>query len=250
MPSSAARNFLRSIGIPDGRMVLTHYVVDNDFFTQASKKEERSAVRQAWNVPENALVTLYCAKLAPWKRPQDLLRSFGTICSDRSSGLPPAYLVFAGDGILGESLRAEAAALGVSERVRFLGFVNQSALPAAYMASDVLVLPSEFDAWGLVVNEAMICGVPAVVSDQVGAAGDLVIPGETGEIYPVGDVNALTEILSRLLRNPGELHRRGEAARKRMESWSPREHVQGMLRAIETAAPLGRGESSANGEDA
>jgi glycosyltransferase involved in cell wall biosynthesis len=237
VPSSAARNFQRSaIGIPDTRIVLTHYVVDNDFFNQASKKEGRSTVRRSWNVPDDAMVILYCAKLTPWKRPQDLLRSFGAICTDRSSELPPAYLVFAGDGILNESLRAEAAALGVSEKVRFLGFVNQSALPGVYAASDVLVLPSEFEPWGLVVNEAMVCGVPAIVSDQVGAGADLVIRGETGEVYPMGDVNALAEILSRLLRDPEELSRKGQAARARMESWSIREHVQGMLRAIEIAA--------------
>jgi len=242
IPSTATRRFLLSIGVPEERLVTTHYVVNNDFFTQAAseKKQGRVTARKAWDVPEKALVILYCAKLTPWKRPQDLLQSFATLHANRSNELPPVYLVFAGDGPLGESLRVEAATLGISERVRFLGFVNQSALPATYAASDVLVLPSQFDAWGLVVNEAMICGVPVVVSDQVGAGADLVIPGETGEVYPAGDVGVLGEILSRLLADPEELQRQGQVGCQRMESWSPREHVQGMLRAIEAAVTMKR----------
>jgi glycosyltransferase involved in cell wall biosynthesis len=250
IPSTATRRFLLSIGVPEGRMVLTHYVVDNNFFQQAAAKEDREAVRESWWVSKDAVVILYCAKLIHRKRPGDLLRSFAALISGRSDELPPAYLVFAGDGTLGKSLRAEAAALGVSEQVRFLGFVNQSRLPAVYAASDIMVLPSGHEPWGLVVNEAMNCGIPVVVSDRVGAALDLVVPGQTGEVYPVGDVPALTSILSRLLRNPAELKRQGEAARKRMEFWSPQQHVQGMLRAVEIAARPGRAPSSSGGRDA
>jgi glycosyltransferase involved in cell wall biosynthesis len=77
--------------------------------------------------------------------------------------------------------------------VRFLGFQNQSAMPVCYAAADALALPSAHETWGLVVNEAMACGLPAVVSDTVGAAPDLV--ATTGRIVPAGDVGRLTEAL-------------------------------------------------------
>ena len=64
--------------------------------------------------------------------------------------------------------------MGVADRVRFLGFVNQSGLPAVYAASDVLVLPSSYEPFGVVVNEAMLCGCAAIASDRVGARFDLV----------------------------------------------------------------------------
>jgi len=238
VPSSATRRFLVSLGVPEQRTVLTHYVVDNGFFQRAATKESRDIVRQMWRVPKDATVILYCAKLISRKRPADLLRSFAALSSSCPDKPSSAYLVFAGDGSLSESLQAESVALGVSDRVRFLGFMNQSRLPAIYAGSDVMVLPSGHEPWGLVVNEAMNCGISVVVSDQVGAALDLVIPGETGEVYPAGDVRALGEILARLLNQPGELQRRGQAGRKRMESWSPVEHVDGMLQAIETAATM------------
>jgi glycosyltransferase involved in cell wall biosynthesis len=71
-------------------------------------------------------------------------------------------------------------------------------LPAYYHAADILVMPSEFEPWGLVVNEAMAAGVLPVVSDRVGCGPDLV--QGIGEIYPCGDVGALATALSRAIR--------------------------------------------------
>jgi glycosyltransferase involved in cell wall biosynthesis len=77
------------------------------------------------------------------------------------------------------------------------GFVNQSELPSYYHAADILVLPSEAEPWGLVVNEAMAAGVLPVVSDRVGSAPDLVVG--VGEVYPCGDTARLADALRRAL---------------------------------------------------
>jgi len=119
--------------------------------------------------------------------------------------------------------------------VRFLGFVNQSALPPAYVGSDLLVLPSAHEPFGLVVNEAMLCGRPAVVSDVVGAKFDLIREGETGFVFLMGDIDALAAILRDLLPDRPRLERMGEAARRRMETWSPREYVEDLVAAVEAA---------------
>jgi glycosyltransferase involved in cell wall biosynthesis len=107
-----------------------------------------------------------------------------------------------------------------------------------YTASDLLVLPSEFEPWGLVVNEAMVCGVPAVVSDQVGARLDLIAPGTTGEIFPTGNQDALAVVLGRRLADREGLKRMGEAARTRMETWSYRQCLDGYAQAFEMAKQL------------
>jgi glycosyltransferase involved in cell wall biosynthesis len=96
--------------------------------------------------------------------------------------------VIVGAGPLEAELRNAAA----GQPGAFAGFQNQSALPACYAAVDALVLPSDgSETWGLVVNEAMACGVPAIVSDAVGCVDDLVRDGESGFAYPCGNVPAL-----------------------------------------------------------
>ena len=125
--------------------------------------------------------------------------------------------------------------MGVAHRVRFLGFVNQSRLPGVYRAADILVLPSEYEPFGLVVNEAMLCGRPVIVSDRVGAKYDLVREGETGFVYPCGDIEALARILREVLPDRERLRKMGEAARKRMETWSPREYIEAFVQAVEKA---------------
>jgi glycosyltransferase involved in cell wall biosynthesis len=174
-------------------------------------------------------VILFCAKLQPWKRPYDLLRAF------RKAGLRDALLIFAGDGPLRSSLEREAAQLGIGDRVRFLGFANQPQLPPVYTAANLLVLPSGYDAFGVVVNEAMLCGCGVVASDHVGAAGDLITPGKTGFVYRCGDVEALAEILAEAVSDPMRLQEMGRAARRRLESWSPKENVEGTVQAVTIA---------------
>ncbi len=172
------------------------------------------------------MVILFCAKLQPWKRPHDLLEAFS------KANLGNAILIFAGEGPLRASLESEAAKLGISDRVRFLGFVNQTQLPSVYTASDLLVLPSVYDAFGVVVNEAMLCGCPVIASDRVGAARDLIMHGRTGFVYPCGDVDALAGVMRQCASGGATLSELSRAAGARMESWSPRENIEGTLSAV------------------
>jgi Glycosyl transferases group 1 len=136
--------------------------------------------------------------------------------------------------------------LGVADAVRFLGFVNQSNLPAVYRSSDVLVLPSEYEAFGLVVNEAMLCGCPVIVSDRVGARFDLVHEGKTGFIFPVNNVEALTALLYETLTTRDRLNQMANAAREQMKGWSPEKNVEGLIEAILTAVRFRDGSKTAS----
>ena len=239
VPSSGGTGLMRSLGIPSERIVLTPYSVDNDWWIAESAKVNRSAVRAAWNIPENALVILFCAKLQTWKRPHDVLHAFA------QADIKDSFLVFAGDGPLRSKLEAEASSLGIANRVRFLGFVNQTKLPETYRSCDLLVLPSEYEPFGVVVNEAMLCECPVIVSNRVGARFDLVEHGSTGFIYPVGDVKALCNLLCEIMSSPERLKRMGNKARDRMTDWSPRNNVDGLVEAITRARRL---KKSKNGE--
>jgi glycosyltransferase involved in cell wall biosynthesis len=214
--------------------VMTPYVVENDWWEQEATRVDVKQVRQGWGIPEDASVALFCAKLQPWKRPQDALDAFA------EATVPGSYLVFAGDGPLREQLEARARVLAVADRVRFLGFVNQSGLPSVYRACDVLVLPSEYEPFGVVVNEAMLCGLPAIVSDRVGARYDLVEEGKTGFVFPCGDTKVLSPLLRELLSDRERLGQLGEMARQRMEMWSPRQNLDAFVTAVERAVVLRR----------
>jgi glycosyltransferase involved in cell wall biosynthesis len=228
VPSTPTREMLRSLGIPNARITLTPYVVDNDWWRDQTQRIDRGKVRNKWHVPLDATVVLFCAKLQPWKRPLDLLEAFAKVNS------PNFFLVYAGDGVLRDQLEREAVSLGVDERVRFLGFVNQSQLPSVYRASDLLVLPSEYEPFGVVVNEAMLSGCAVAVSDRVGAGPDLVRP-ENGLVFPCGDVDALTDLLRYANGNKEHLQRMVEAAQRRMETWSSRENVEATIKAVDRA---------------
>jgi glycosyltransferase involved in cell wall biosynthesis len=228
-PSSGTAALMKSFGIPDNRVGLAPYCVNNRWWMEQSAAIKRTDVRARWRVPDDATVVLFSAKFQPWKRPQDLLHAFA------GAAVPNTYLVYAGDGPLRSTLESEAKSLGIADRVRFLGFVNQSALPATYASSDVLVLPSNYDAFGLVVNEAMLCGCVVIVSDRVGAHFDLVQEGTTGFVFPAGNVEALAALLRQALDDQSRLKVMAEAARERMKSWSPERNVAGIVEAVERA---------------
>ncbi len=238
VPSQAGVEMMRGLGIAEERITLTPNVVDNDWWTARAGEVDREAIRKAWKVSADQVVILFCAKLQRWKRPADVLQAFAKLPATERSA---AILVYAGDGHLREDLENEARSLGIRDQVRFLGFVNQSQLPGVYTAADLMVMPSEYEPFALVVNEASCCGCPVVVSDRVGAARDLVAPVNPGLIYRCGDVAALAEILRKCIVGRGELAALGQRARKRMDTWSPKENVEGMVEAIRHAvARLGR----------
>ncbi|NJL00548.1 MAG: glycosyltransferase family 4 protein [Spirulinaceae cyanobacterium SM2_1_0] len=216
------------LGVPRDRIFMTPSATDNDWWLAQAATLDHKIARQHWDLPLDAPIVLFCAKLQFWKRPQDILRAFA------QAGVPDSILLYAGDGSLRAELAAEAIALGVGDRVRFLGFVNQTQLPAVYVAADLLALCSEYEPFGVVVNEAMLCARPVVVSDRVGGR-QLVTAGENGFVYPCGDVAALAQVLQDGLGDRDRLAQMGLAARERMQTWSPRENVAEQLRAVETS---------------
>jgi glycosyltransferase involved in cell wall biosynthesis len=229
VPSTATFNLLHSLGIPEDRITLTPYSVDNDWWKEQSSRVDRDAIRRSWGIAPDASVILFCAKLQPWKRPLDLLRAFAL------ATVPNSALLFAGEGPLRPALEAEAVTLGIAQRVHFLGFVNQSQLPSIYTASDLMVLPSEYEPFAVVVNEASCCGCPVIASDRVGAAQDLIAPVNPSFIYPCGNVDALAKLLKVALADPVAFTKYGHAARQRMETWSIRENIFASVEAIRRA---------------
>jgi glycosyltransferase involved in cell wall biosynthesis len=172
------------------------HFIDAERFGQAAAvaRAQRNAVRERLGLPRDAAVVLYVGRFVEFKRPLDVLRA-----AARCTGLQrPLCVAYAGSGALISQLRAAGRELGVD--TWFLGFRNQTELPEVYAAADVLVLPSDAnETWGLVVNEAMACGTPAIVSNAVGCSADMVGEGRTGACFALGDMDALAGALTRVL---------------------------------------------------
>ena len=140
------------------------------------------------------------AKLLARKDPMTLLRA-----SRAMQHRDRAAVVFLGDGELREELEAFVREQQL-ERVTFAGFVNQTDLPKHYAMCDVFVLPSLYEPRGAVINEAMACGLPVIVTDRCGAIGDIVQDGDNAFVFPAGDAR-------RARRGPRRARRRRCAAR-------------------------------------
>jgi len=227
----ANREFYLEAGIAEARIHPCPYFVDNRRFAAAAipLRERRSELRGRWSIPEHVTCFLFCGKLVAKKHPLDLLQALQRAVAAGA----PAHALVVGDG----ELMAQARALVDRERlpVTFAGFLNQTEIVGAYVAADCLVLPSDNgETWGLVVNEAMACGIPAIVSDQVGCGPDLVIDGVTGATFRLGDVDALAKRLIRLSGNPSGLRAMSAAACERVTShYSVERAVEGTMAAID-----------------
>jgi glycosyltransferase involved in cell wall biosynthesis len=221
--------FYRAYGVPKEKIFHVPYTVDNDFFLAQAERylPEKIALKRMVGIPDDLPVILFCGKLTAVKRPMDLLKAFGEVSRTRRAGL-----IYVGDGPLRPQLEAYAREQHLQD-VYFMGFQNQTKLPRFYAVADVFVLPSGFEPWGLVVNEAMCFGLPVIVSDQVGAGGDLVQNGVNGFTYSVGEVAILAEQVAVLLTETTLAGKMGQGSHELITRWSQREAVQGILACLE-----------------
>lgn len=208
-----ARAYLRHHGADATRVFASPHAVDSRWFAEAAAAHRtpdgRAKARHHWALPQDARVVCFAGKLEDKKRPLDAVDAVARLG-------PGHHLLMCGDGPLHAAVAARAASLGTA--VTITGVLSQRDMARAYAVSDVLILPSDGrETWGLVVNEALACGLPVVVSDAVGCAPDLVIRGHTGEVAPVGNVprlaHALAQVLERTRTRQGDLASDNEAAR-------------------------------------
>jgi glycosyltransferase involved in cell wall biosynthesis len=227
----ANSRYYKDLGVASSRMLKSPYCVDNQHFAVLADEERlnRLQIRQQWNVPDSAFCFLFCGKLEEKKHPGDILAALEIIQQAGTSA--QVHCLFVGSGALESQLKRQAERLKLP--VTFIGFLNQRELSSAYVAADALVLPSDCnETWGLVVNEAMACALPAIVSDQVGCAEDLIQVGHTGLIYGCRDVKALARSMLTLATNTVASQQMGYKASELVHSsYSLEAAAQGITRA-------------------
>lgn len=166
--------------------------------------------------PRDPITILFCGQMIERKGVDLLLTAFERIIRigfkarlllvGREAELPGMLK------LLSEETRAQ---------IEYAGFQDPDNLHSFFQQADLFVLPSRYDGWGVVVNQALGAGLPIICSDAVGAAYDIVQPGINGQIFPAGDVHALTEALVYFIQDPQRLQLASQASQEQTALWSP-----------------------------
>lgn len=210
------------------------YAVDNTYFQEmtASASQSREEFRRSLGLEKKRAIILYASKLIERKRCIDLI--------DAHLGIKPGerpYLLIVGDGP--ERSKCEARVRDAEDlSTRFFGFQNQSQMAKFFDLSDLFVLPSVDEPFGLIVNEVMNAGKAIIVSDQVGCQPDLIEDGLTGKIFPAGDVLALRSAIESLVRNDELRDVLGRRGLERIKQWSFEDDIRGLREAFHCVAGL------------
>lgn len=261
---SPHRRYFASLGLHESRLFPGYDAIDNEYFDKRSREVRRNApaVRARLGLPEEYFLSL--GRMVAKKNLSTLVRAYAHFLQAKPG--TKHHLVFVGSGWKEAELRSlcwELRVPVVDRRstdqdldknspadqpcVHFFGFRQIEENPSFYALSSAFVLPSLREEWGLVVNEAMACSVPAVVSNVVGSAEDLVIDGKTGFLFDPSSPEELAGCLDRLS-DPERAARMGREAWRHIQRWGCESFGFNALNAAQAASGSPRGlRASSNG---
>jgi len=231
VPGKTSFEYLRSLGSPEASIFTAPDAVDNAFFaTQAENTRMHAAeFREKLGLPSRFI--LFVGRLVPEKGIFDLLEAYAKLESGLRSKVG---LVFAGDGGSREALSQQAKRISPG-MICLPGFAQREELAGLYALAETFVLPTHSDAWGLVVNEAMACGLPIIVSSVAGCSADLVEDGWNGYVVPPRDSEKLSAVIDALLRQPELRQRMSARSSERIRNYSPEACADGLAAAALSA---------------
>lgn len=221
--SSACIEYMVSLGADRSRVVLFPQVADNAFFMNEADRlrPQRAELKAQLGLPPGPVI-LFVGQLIPRKGVLDLLDAFRQL----APRFPDAGLVFVGDGSLRQELLARRADYGLEERVVVGEFSPQSELPRFYALADIFALPSLYDTFGVVVNEALASSLPVVTTRSVGAVANIVRDGVNGLVVEPNAPDALAGALACLLADEPRRAQMGLASRQIISTWTPAHAAQ------------------------
>jgi glycosyltransferase involved in cell wall biosynthesis len=231
VPGRAAFEYLRDHRINDGIIFTAPNAVDNEFFSAGAAEARENAAMRRTDLDLPRRYFLFAGRLVREKGVFELLSAYAKLKEQvrREIGL-----VFVGDGESRKQLQAQAAAISSSSGViKFAGFAHREQLAAYYGLAEMLILPTYSDTWGLVVNEAMACGLPVILSSAAGCGVDLVRDGWNGLTIPPRDVSSLAAAMESLASDPGLGATMGTNSAQHISRYSSLHWAHGIAGAIE-----------------
>lgn len=226
------REYLSSLGMPMDAIQCGYDAIDNHYFEEQSiqARIEQSNVRVRLNLPERYFLT--SSRFVVKKNLPSILVAFSEYVAQASS---PHHLVMLGDGPLRDELFDLARQLNLEKLVHFPGFRQYHDLPSYYALATAFIHASRVEQWGLVVNEAMACGLPVVVSDACGCSPELVHDNVNGFSFSPNDTARLAEIMGFLANNETKCQEFGVSSRRIISDWGTERFAAGFWKAIRIA---------------
>jgi glycosyltransferase involved in cell wall biosynthesis len=234
VPGLSALEYLRVHKVDEEAVFVASNAVDNDFFAAAAAAARQDAAqwRRELVLPERYF--LFVGRLVPEKGVFELLSAYAKL---DESMRRQVGLVFVGDGAVRARLESQAASVAPGV-VRFAGFAQREQLAIYYALAEMVILPTYTDPWGLVVNEAMACGLPVIVSHVAGCAADLVKEKWNGLSVAPRDVAGLTAAMRRLADQPEIRATMGANSMQHISHYSPKEWSDGVARMVQAVGGM------------
>ncbi len=236
VPGTSAAEYLKSFGVPESRICVAPNAVDVERFSKAAEDARQDQNRRTrLGLPPRYL--LYVGRFVRAKGVFDLLSAYATLPEKTRRAVG---LVMAGDGEEREELVRRSRQINPGQ-VMFPGFLQRDELPAFYGLAEALVFPTHSDTWGLVVNEAVACGLPVVVSDVAGCVADMVRDRENGYVVPALNPEALSRAMQELSTAPELQRQMAERSFETSSRFLPQAWADGVVRSVTATVGAGRG---------
>ena len=184
--------------------------VDVRFFSPAPKDPD---LLRSLDIPRDAVVAMHASNLNALKRPMDLIASAARALKSHAT----LMYVIVGDGAGRAPMEAACRDMGISDRVRFVGWIDYEQMPRYLNVADIVLMPSEAEAQARIYLETQACGRLLIASD-IPAAHEVVTDGVTGLLFRTGDVDDLAEKTLRAAADAGLRARIGRQARARVQA--------------------------------
>lgn len=223
-----SRDYLVKLGMPRHSVIVGCQASDNETLRQLydDARPFRSALIQELDLAQHNFC--FVGRLSKEKNVGALFEALKIVQSRSDEGATDWGLLIVGEGTERKHLEEIASRLRL-RNVSFVGGASWREVPRLLTASDVLVLPSSSEPWGLVVNEAMACGLPVVVSNACGCSADLVMDNQTGFLFDAQNFEQLAEVLGQFVKDPLLGERLGRGAQAHIQAFSPSTAATQML---------------------
>jgi glycosyltransferase involved in cell wall biosynthesis len=230
VPGRSAREYLRVHNVNQDAIFTAPNAVDNELFAAAAATARQNASSNRGSLALPGRYFLFVGRLVREKGVFELLSAYAKL---EESMRQQIGLVFVGDGSARRRLEEQAASISPGA-IRFAGYAQRERLAAFYALAEILILPTYTDTWGLVVNEAMACGLPVILSRSAGCAVDLVREAWNGSLVSPRDVWSLTSAMRILANQPDLRSSMGAHSEQLVSHYSPKEWSSGIARMVES----------------
>lgn len=229
-------DYLQQLGMPKEQIFRGYDCVDNDFFKQecARLRKTGSELRQELGLPKPFFLAS-----ARFIAKKNFVRFVEAYAHYRKAVEEPWDLVLLGDGEERGEIERVIKQETISEFVHLPGFLQVNQIPAYYALAEAFVHPSTHEQWGLVINEAMACGLPVLASAECGSTREMIRHGENGIVFDPFDLYDMMTWLVRIHQDPEGALRLGQAGEKTVQQYGPDQFREGIWKAVEAAERVG-----------